>query len=36
MHLWSSHLVQSPELIVTIDPNTSNVLRDIQDQLHLI
>ena len=36
MHLHSDHLVHNLEVIATMDPNSSNVLRDIQEQLQLM
>ena len=36
MHLHSGRLVNNLEVTTTIDPNSSNVLRDIQEQLHLM
>ena len=36
MHLRSGRLVHNLEVIATMDPNSSNVLRDIQEQLQLI
>ena len=36
MHLRSGRLVNNPEVIATMDPNSSNVLRDIQEQLQLM
>ena len=36
MHLCSGRLVHNLEGIATMDPNSSNVLRDIQEQLHLM
>ena len=36
MHLCSGRLVHNLEGIITMDPNSSNVLRDIQEQLHLM
>jgi len=36
MHLHSGCLVHNLEVIATMDPNSSNVLRDIQEQLQLM
>ena len=36
MHLRSGRLVHNLEVIANMDPNSSNVLRDIQEQLHLM
>lgn len=36
MHLRSGRLVHNLEVIATMDPNSSNVLRDIQEQLQLM
>ena len=36
MHLRSSRLVHNLEVTTTIDPNSSNVIRDIQEQLQLM
>ena len=36
MNLRSGHLVHNLEVIVTMDPNSSNALIDIQEQLQLI
>jgi hypothetical protein len=36
MHLCSSRLVHNLEVIATMDPNSNNILRDIQEQLQLM
>ena len=36
MHLRSGRLVHNLEVIATMDPSSSNVLRDIQEQLQLM
>jgi recombination DNA repair RAD52 pathway protein len=36
MHLRSGHLVHNLEVTATIDPNSSNVIRNIQEQLQLM
>ena len=36
MHLRSGRLVHNLEVIATMDPNSSDALRDIQEQLHLM
>jgi hypothetical protein len=36
MHLQRGHLVHNSEITVAIDPNSSNVLRDIQEHLQLM
>ena len=36
MHLRSGRLVHNLEVIATMNPNSSNVLRDIQELLQLI
>ena len=35
MHRWSGRLVHNVEVIATMDPSSSNVLRDILEQLQL-
>ena len=36
MHLRSGRLVHNLEVKATMDPDSDNVLRDIQEQLHLM
>jgi len=36
MHLQRGHLVHNSEIRVAIDPNSGNVLRDIQEHLQLM
>ena len=36
MHLYSGRLVHNIEVIATMDSNSSNTLRDIQEQLQLM
>jgi hypothetical protein len=36
MHLQRGHLVHNSEITIAIDPNSSNVLRDIQEHLQLM
>ena len=36
MHLYSGYLVHNLEVIPTMDPNSNNILRDIQEQLQLM
>ena len=36
MHLQRGHLAHNSEITVAIDPNSSNVLRDIQEHLQLM
>ena len=36
MYLRSGRLVHNLEVIATMDPDSNNILRDIQEQLHLM